>query len=157
MCIQPYQKKRNADNFPICISLYSWWVCSSNLQPNFRLPFGAWSLIITTVLQAGGLVACIPCAADWLAWIPSPDLFLWQFWALVLPRKLVFHAQTTPAKSRCVRTDFPFESHYVLGGCAALFCNQIFVFRSTHGPSALLWLCKMVVRWYAPCAVDCLA
>ena len=33
-----------------------------------------------------------------------------------------------------MHTDSPFASHCVLGGCAALICNQIFVSRSVHGP-----------------------
>ena len=93
-----YYKKLNADILLICISLCSWWVCSSNLQPNFRVSFSAWSLSITMIVQAGSRVVYIPCAADWLAWIE--DLFFWQFWALLLPRKLVFHAQTKPARRR---------------------------------------------------------
>ena len=79
MRIQPYHKKPNADSLPICISRCSWWVCSSNLQPKFRLSFGAWSHSVTMVVQAGGLVVGIPRAADWLAWIQFPDLFFGIF------------------------------------------------------------------------------
>ena len=100
MRIQPYYKKLNADRLPICISLCSWWVCSSNLQPNFRLSFGAWSLSITTVLRAGGLVVCIPCAADWLAWIRLADLFCLAFFGTSLAKKLVLDAQTNPTRRR---------------------------------------------------------
>ena len=54
-------KKMNAYRLPIRISLCAGWVCSSPLQPNFRVSVYRWSLIGTMVLQAGGLVLCTVC------------------------------------------------------------------------------------------------
>ena len=50
------QKKMNAHRLPICISLRAGWVCSSALQPNFRLSLCAWSLGGTMAVQCGGPV-----------------------------------------------------------------------------------------------------
>ena len=52
------------------------------------------------------------------------DRFFLHFLSLVLMRKLVFYAQTKLAGRRRMHTGFPFPSDCVLGGCAALICNQ---------------------------------
>ena len=51
-------------------------------------------------------------------------IFFGHLLSLVLLRKLVCHAQTKLARRGGIHTGFPFASHCVLGGCAALICNQ---------------------------------
>ena len=111
------------------------------------------------VVQAGGLVVCIPCATDWLAWIQFPGLCFLAFFGTSLAEKTGFGC-TNKSCQKKVSAHMP---PICISLCVGWVCKFVvqpnfrLSFISLHGPLALLWLCKLLVRWYATCAVDWVA
>ena len=98
----------------------------SIFKKKFRLSVCTWSLSSSVAVQGGGICPGFQnCWRGFNCHCLRTGIFL-HFLSPVLLRKLVFHAQTKPARRRSVHTDSPFASPHVLGGCAALICNQIF-------------------------------
>ena len=116
-----FWKKINAHRLPICIPLCARWVCSTDLQSRLRLYMVPEDTNGSTRQWSSGMHHVLLILRRGFK---SRAAFFGFFLSLVLLRKLVCHAQTKLARRRGMHTGFPFASHCVLGGCAALICNQ---------------------------------